>query len=49
MRAAILEKTGQPPGVGEFDEPDRNVVTIRRLKAWQAQQDSPHHKIVVAP
>ncbi len=29
MKAAILQKTGQPPVVGEFDEPDRDVVTVR--------------------
>lgn len=29
MRAAILQKAGQPPVMGDFDEPDRDVVTVR--------------------
>lgn len=28
MRAAILQKPGEPPVVGDFDEPDRDVVTV---------------------
>lgn len=28
MRAAILQKVGEPPVVGEFDEPERDIVTV---------------------
>jgi NADPH2:quinone reductase len=28
MRAAILQKPGEPPVVGEFDEPERDIVTV---------------------